>query len=288
MSLQHIKSPSSVPFIREILNSNFDYLQYTYSESGVIAKWFSHALHAIHTEEAIAVIHAFATHPDRGIRDEMRYRLIRGEHVTQLAFKKTSLPTTARKAYGENLPKNGNHLIGHVSDQIMTVYTAVNYQTAAYAVSNQKLGGADFSLERMLWIMPGFLPMMRATEWASKPGQERILAIQLHLDHFHELLSNVAYSFFDPTIYRSVEAWKQDLLEKENRVQWEPDRNEYESKIERQVMRLGLQGKSLQAFNDDMILSVEDITDFVEAQGVYRHVDPYGRFEVIQESVINL
>jgi len=70
-----VKSPSSIPFVEKALATHFDYLAYTCSESGVIAKWFSWLLYAIGTPEAIAVIRRYAEDPDPGIRKEMKYRL---------------------------------------------------------------------------------------------------------------------------------------------------------------------------------------------------------------------
>ena len=70
-----IKSPSSIPFIEKALATHFDYLAYTFSDSGVIAKWFSHLLFEIGTSEAIAVMRHYAEDPDEGIRREMTYRL---------------------------------------------------------------------------------------------------------------------------------------------------------------------------------------------------------------------
>ncbi len=73
--LQDIKNPSSIPFIKKVLESNFDYLEYTCSESDAIAKWFSWALYCIGTVEAVEVMKDFANSEDQGIRQEMQYRL---------------------------------------------------------------------------------------------------------------------------------------------------------------------------------------------------------------------
>lgn len=73
--LQDVKSPSSIPFIRKVLESNFEYLEYTCSESNAIAKWFSWALYCIGTEEAIDLMKEYANSKDEGIREEMLYRL---------------------------------------------------------------------------------------------------------------------------------------------------------------------------------------------------------------------
>ena len=73
--LQDMKHPSSIEFIRKVLLTNYDYLEYTGSESRAISGWFSHALYQIGTKEAIDVIKEFSHSEDEGIREEMIYRL---------------------------------------------------------------------------------------------------------------------------------------------------------------------------------------------------------------------
>lgn len=75
--LQQIGSPDTVPFVRQVLESRFGYLEYTCSESEAIAKWFSHLLWNIGTPEAIALIEEYAQSSDEGIQGEMQYRLRR-------------------------------------------------------------------------------------------------------------------------------------------------------------------------------------------------------------------
>jgi HEAT repeat protein len=74
-SIQDLKSPTSISFIQKALETNFDYLQYTCSEDAVIAKWFSHALSKIGTEEAIDLIKLYSKSKNEGIKAEMLYRL---------------------------------------------------------------------------------------------------------------------------------------------------------------------------------------------------------------------
>lgn len=74
-TLQALRDPRSVPVLRQALAMPFDHLAYNHSDSEVIAKWFSHALAAIGTPEAIQVLRDFAQSPDPGIRAEMQYRL---------------------------------------------------------------------------------------------------------------------------------------------------------------------------------------------------------------------
>ena len=68
-------SPTTVPFVRKALESNFDYLEYTCSDSDAIAKWFSHLLYAIGTEDAIDLIKEYSNSKNEGIANEMQYRL---------------------------------------------------------------------------------------------------------------------------------------------------------------------------------------------------------------------
>jgi hypothetical protein len=75
--IQKTRSPSSVPFIRRMLESEFADLAYTCSEPQTIAKWFSHALAKIGTPEALAMIHEFSRSSNTGIAAEMTYRLDR-------------------------------------------------------------------------------------------------------------------------------------------------------------------------------------------------------------------
>lgn len=71
----HAPHPSTVPFVRKALESDFDYLQYTCSEPRVIAKWFSWLLYSIGNKEAIWLMKEFSSSNNRAIAKEMSYRL---------------------------------------------------------------------------------------------------------------------------------------------------------------------------------------------------------------------
>ena len=73
--LQNIGHPSSVEYIDMVLKDGFEHLAYNGSESDVIAKWFSHALKSIGTEDTVAIIAKYSQSNDKGIRSEMSYRL---------------------------------------------------------------------------------------------------------------------------------------------------------------------------------------------------------------------
>ena len=75
--IRELASPSSVPFIRQMLEDGFDMLDYTSAKPAVIARWFSEALGAIGTPEALALMREFSNTRDRDIASEMRRRLRR-------------------------------------------------------------------------------------------------------------------------------------------------------------------------------------------------------------------
>lgn len=74
-AIQSLETPSSVPFIDKVLETNFEGIPYTGSDSYSMAKWFSWALSCIRTKEAVEVLVKHAGSKDKGIKYEMRYRL---------------------------------------------------------------------------------------------------------------------------------------------------------------------------------------------------------------------
>lgn len=74
-AIQDLRTPSSVPYIKKVLDSEFKEIPYTGSDSYGMAKWFSWALYSIGTREAIEVLKEHANSKDNGIKYEMRYRL---------------------------------------------------------------------------------------------------------------------------------------------------------------------------------------------------------------------
>ena len=109
-------------------------------------------------------------------------------------------------------------------DKTIRVYQAYNNEIADEAL---KLGrfGSKFSLNRMTWIKPSFLWMMYRSGWATKQGQERILAIDLKREGFDEIVKNSVLSSFREVSDLSKEEWKEKLENSEVRCQWDPDRD---------------------------------------------------------------
>lgn len=164
------------------------------------------------------------------------------------------------------LPISGQYIVGQFSDNDIIVYQAFSKTIANYAVQNQKFGGAFYSFNRMSWIKPGFMWMMYRSGWAQKENQERILSIRIKMTGFLEVLNNATHSSYQPAIYASREVWERELKTHKVRLQWDPDHNPKGIKLDRKAIQLGMKGEILKRFNDEWILEIEDITDFVDAQ----------------------
>ena len=108
--------------------------------------------------------------------------------------------------------------------------------------------------------------MMYRAGWASKPGQERILAIRLSREGFWAILNEAEHATFSPDIYSSREAWQSALKVSEVRLQWDPEHDPFGNKMERRAIQLGLKGKYLKDFSEQWIQGIGDITDFVKQQ----------------------
>ena len=147
-------------------------------------------------------------------------------------------------------------------DKTIRVYQAYNNEIADEALKLGKFG-SKFSLTRMTWIKPSFLWMMYRSGWASKQGQERILAIDLKRGEFDEIVRNAVLSSFREVSDLSKEEWKEKLENSEVRCQWDPDRDIYGNPIGRRVIQLGIKGETVRKYINDWIVNITDITDKV-------------------------
>lgn len=150
--------------------------------------------------------------------------------------------------------------------KIIRVYQAYNNIIADEAISLNKFGNS-FSMNRMTWIKPSFLWMMYRSGWATKQGQNRILAIDMDRIGFEEIVTNAVISTFDDHLYSDIEEWKKAIKASEVRIQWDPERDLLgsPSKYNRSI-QLGIRGDFLQKFNNKWIKKITDITPFVEQQ----------------------
>lgn len=180
--------------------------------------------------------------------------------------------TDAYTGQQQHWPTTGRHVLAQYDDASIVVYQAYRPAIADFAVKHQRFGG-EFSYNRMSWIKPNFLWMMFRAGWATKEGQERILAVRLRRSFFDEVLRDAVPSSFDPARHASRDDWKAAIETSEVRLQWDPDHDPSGRPLARRAVQLGLRGTRLRRYGEQDLLSIEDITPFVIEQRAYLHGD---------------
>ncbi len=175
------------------------------------------------------------------------------------------LQTISYNNYERGLPQEGNYILGQTDGDTIVVYQAFNDRIADYAVHHQKFGGPDYSFSRMTWIKPNFLWMMYRSGWASKENQTRILAIEITLEGFYELLQMGVMTSFSGNP-DDEHLWKEQLNNSDVRIQWDPDHDPQGRRLQRRAVQIGLKAAALHRFNNEFVKSITDITAFVTAQ----------------------
>lgn len=196
------------------------------------------------------------------------------------------LKTVSYLEYKESVPQTGKHLIGQMHGENVVVYQAFSPAIAQYAVEAQRFGGGGYKFGRMTWIKPNFLWMMFRAGWATKENQERILAIEIKLSQFEQLLDMGVYSSYKEHLYGSHENWEKQLQQSEVRLQWDPDHSPYGDKLERRAIQLGMKGETARQFATEWIEAIHDITPFVTEQYAYVQARNLPALQVMQEDIL--
>lgn len=159
--------------------------------------------------------------------------------------------------------QTNRQILAHYDEQTIVVYQAFNTLIAQYAISHQCFGGEGFNFKRTSWIKPSFLWMMQRSGWATKQGQEHILAVRLSQKEFEYILQQAVSATYDQSIYGEKVSWQKQLSETEVLLQWDPDYGPNGERKQRRAIQLGLRGETLKKYSKDWIVKIEDITPFV-------------------------
>ncbi len=183
-------------------------------------------------------------------------------------------------------PSTGKHILAQYDSNTVVVYQAYKPEIGKFAAENGYFSpDVGFSMSRMTWIKPNFLWMMHRCGWAMKPSQEVVLAIWLDRVGFDAILRKAVHSSYHPDIYGSESAWEQAVGRSSVRLQWDPDYNPADGRLERRAIQIGLRGKSALYFaTGGWIVHIEDITDFVRGQRGKRN-PPYSDLLLPRERV---
>jgi len=147
----------------------------------------------------------------------------------------------------------------------ITVYQAYGPQIAVPAAASGRFPGA-FKRERMTWIKPSFLWMMYRSGWASKPGQEHVLAVRISRSGFEWALRHSAFAHFDSAVHQDHAQWKTSLAAPV-RIQWDPERDTAFRPLPFRSLQVGLSGEAVNRYCDEWIAGIEDVTGLAQEIG---------------------
>ncbi|WP_329101580.1 DUF4291 domain-containing protein [Micromonospora sp. NBC_01699] len=148
------------------------------------------------------------------------------------------------------------------SADTITVYQAYPPEIAGPALAAGRLVG-PFKRERMTWIKPSFLWMMYRCGWAEKPGQERVLAVEISRAGFEWALARACLSHFDPAEHADRDAWSRQLKASPVRVQWDPERSLRLGALPYRSLQVGLSGEAVHRYVDEWTVAITDLTPVV-------------------------
>lgn len=177
----------------------------------------------------------------------------------------TSLRLESFQAQSARWPASGRHVLAQYDDDSVVVYQAYRPSIGHFAAKHGYFGG-EFSLGRMSWIKPNFLWMMYRCGWASKEGQEVVLAVWLERAAFDQILSLAVPSSYASDRYPTRDAWQDAVARSDVRLQWDPDHGPKGNPLTRRAVQLGLRGDVLARYARDWIRRIEDVSEYVRDQ----------------------
>ncbi|MFI0469372.1 DUF4291 domain-containing protein [Saccharopolyspora sp. 5N102] len=145
------------------------------------------------------------------------------------------------------------------SESTITVYQAYSPAIAEAALTAGKFV-PPFKRERMTWIKPSFLWMAYRCGWATKPDQERVLAVEITREGFEWALEHACLSHYEPDTHGSREAWASAKRASPVRVQWDPERDLHHRPLNHRSIQIGLGGAAVDRYVDDWTVSITDVT----------------------------
>jgi hypothetical protein len=162
-------------------------------------------------------------------------------------------------------PKAGRHILAQYDDSTIIVYQAYRAAIGRYAAEHGKFGG-EFSYSRMSWVKPNFLWMMYRSGWGTKENQEVTLALRLRRAFFESVVAQAVPSSWDREQFASEQEWSDAVARSSVRLQWDPDHDPSGAKLERRAIQLGFRGAVLEAFGQQELVEVIDVSEFVAEQ----------------------
>lgn len=171
-----------------------------------------------------------------------------------------SHPVFDRSEAPEGVPQH--QLRAHHTENSIFVFQAFRGEIGETAVRKQRFV-EPFSRNRMTWIKPSFAWMMYRSGWASKPGQECVLRIEISREGFEWALANSALATFGQADDLTHDAWRRSLQTNPIRIQWDPERTLQMEPLPWRTIQMGVGGEAIDRYVDEWVMKIENVTHTV-------------------------
>jgi hypothetical protein len=198
------------------------------------------------------------------------------EAAGDLRYRSERIAVTVTKEYNDSVSASEHIIRAAYSDRTIRVYQAYRPEIALPALKAGRFV-PPFSMSRMTWIKPSFNWMMYRSGYASKPGQEFVLGVDITREGFEWALRHASISSYQPGFHASHEAWKREVEAKPVRVQWDPERDWRLQPIAGvRAIQIGLSGEAVERYVNEWAVRIEDVTPLARmvAAGVERGIPP--------------
>ena len=144
----------------------------------------------------------------------------------------------------------------------IVMYQAYSEKIADLAVENQTFV-KPFSFNRMTWVKPSFLWLMHRSNWASKPNQQRVLAVHIERSGWEKALSLGVLTSPERQIHGSGKQWEEKFKQAIVHVQWDTERSPKGAALSYFSIQVGLSRHIISEFVKNWIVKIDDITPLV-------------------------
>ena len=148
----------------------------------------------------------------------------------------------------------------HYDRNSIVVYQAYNQKIAEATIRAGRFT-SPFSWGRMTWIKPSFLWLMARSNWASKSGQERILAVRIKREGWEKALALGVLTSYEATAHQHSSKWQSSFAKAVVHVQWDPERTIHGKKLEHRSIQVGLSREVIRQYTDEWVVEILDFTN---------------------------
>ena len=143
--------------------------------------------------------------------------------------------------------------------ETLVVYQAYSPAIADAALKVQRFV-PPFSFHRMTWIKPSFLWLMHRSNWGQKSGQERVLGVRIKRAGWEKALSLATLTSFEPSVFQSPDAWREQFQNAPVHVQWDPERTLRGAGLPYGSIQVGLSRHVIREYVEEWIVGIEDLS----------------------------